>query len=92
MHYFSAAFLADMARRMRAEARYHLARKAIPSVSGPVKARPRPGPIAAGRPPQGDAGGRCSLRACLQGPWRHGAGAMHPAYFHQKHAMLPSWC
>ncbi len=47
MHYFSAAFLADMARRMREEARYHLARKAIPSVSGPVKARPMPGPVAA---------------------------------------------
>ncbi len=53
MHYFSAAFLADMARRMRAEARYHLARKAIPSVSGPVKARPRPGPVAARRPHSG---------------------------------------
>lgn len=37
MHYFSTAFLADMATRMRAEARYHLARKAIPSASGPVQ-------------------------------------------------------
>lgn len=37
MHYFSTAFLADMAARMRAEARYHLARKAIPSASGPVQ-------------------------------------------------------
>lgn len=39
MHYFSTAFLADMASRMRLEARYHLARKAIPSVAGPVQAR-----------------------------------------------------
>ncbi|KAK9843554.1 hypothetical protein WJX81_008640 [Elliptochloris bilobata] len=37
MHYFCTAFLADMAGRMRSEARYHLARKAIPSVSGPVQ-------------------------------------------------------
>ena len=37
MHYFSTAFLADMAARLRAEARYHLARKAIPSASGPVQ-------------------------------------------------------
>ena len=37
MHYFSTAFLGDMAVRMRTEARYHLARKAIPSASGPVQ-------------------------------------------------------
>ena len=43
MHYFSTAFLADMAARMRTEARYHLARKAIPSASGPVQVGCRKG-------------------------------------------------
>ena len=37
MHYFRRDFLEAMAQRLAAEGRYHIARKQIPSISGPIK-------------------------------------------------------
>ena len=38
MHYFSTAFLLDMAERLQQQGQYHIAKKKIPSKDGPVQA------------------------------------------------------
>ena len=40
MHYFTRDFLEAAARRLQAEGQYHIARKKIPSVDGPVQVEP----------------------------------------------------
>ena len=41
MHYFTVDFLEAAARRLQAEGQYHVARKKIPSIDGPVQVKPR---------------------------------------------------
>ncbi len=40
MHYFTREFLETAARRLQADGQYHIARKKIPSVDGPVQVWP----------------------------------------------------